>query len=1010
MASYLSYTLPVKHVHPRLWTTQGTVSSIKARCQSDSLWYDWYLAMATWAQNHVNDSDSTFASLDSEYMMALAFQGLLTSGNSGHITRAINYALYLSSATLPTSVGTMRRQIASMAFVYDWCYSVLTTTQRATIRETGSSSLIVRCNQIRGVSTREYIWGFSGEHNNAVLLGLAAILSDSDNASTNTTVQTYFEDALDAWDDGTDYCFSKAFRYFGADGGTCKGSQSFGYIPLHEEYMQRQFPALRTAVNVDWRTIDGDWYKKWIDWIWWHWRSDGAAGGMGHGQNDGQRLYHFSVYTQAHTLLLMDWLGPNDAWGVRAYKLHQLIESQNDTKIWGPYHIYRVFFARPDLTWPSATETKVRYGTAVGDYSSSTKLKIFRPANKACYHSHWEAANYGPATSVTISGQRWTGGHSQRDLGHYEITHNGQPLLVMHGAYNPNDYSYAFQYVQSNGTILSPNTGHTWSYYKRDISKNVLRIWDQNEQNEIPDYSVRPGNTSGAFGVRTYNNSGGYTEYISYTGGMLWPKDLANNKQWCWDIPMFISGTSTNFPNSPWYWETMPFYEENSMYAYVVVDCTKAYYSEKCQRYKRHMMIVKSNQLGAGHNELIIVWDDVTSHIDSVRGAQTVTSQLQTLYAPTFPAAGKILTTGPRGVLYTRVLSPSAYSTRTVAGWKDVDDGINDGIHHAVEYPASKTGNYDDSKSGYVFRTEVWPTAAGTGPWWSQSFLFVHYPDDVPFYESTVPAVTQYEDSTYFGVKIQVPGVVRPWYALMKKGDSHGATLYQDIPPPPPPTKPSAPSGLKATAGNGDVFIDWNDNAETDLYLYNIYGRHKPSGGVWSAFSFLHYVGKIGGSPPNSEWTHGSLTNGDSYQYYVTAVNEDNVESDPSPYSNEATPADPPPPPPPDPDPGPVNDNRRLSQAHLWTVCGIPAPTSAGVLDEGDKAHFENFYSGFNYQPPPIDYSIGMPIEDVVDEEVPDGPDGGVCISPPPGTSGTPIESSQPTTPDAGEEIPDEPQ
>jgi hypothetical protein len=88
---------------------------------------------------------------------------------------------------------------------------------------------------------------------------------------------------------------------------------------------------------------------------------------------------------------------------------------------------------------------------------------------------------------------------------------------------------------------------------------------------------------------------------------------------------------------------------------------------------------------------------------------------------------------------------------------------------------------------------------------------------------------------------------------------------------------PAAPTNLTATAGNGMVTLNWDDNNETDLAGYNIY-RSTTSGSGY---------GKLNVSLlSDSNYIDNTVTNGIPYFYVVTAVDEAN---NPSGYSNEAT-------------------------------------------------------------------------------------------------------------------------
>jgi len=96
---------------------------------------------------------------------------------------------------------------------------------------------------------------------------------------------------------------------------------------------------------------------------------------------------------------------------------------------------------------------------------------------------------------------------------------------------------------------------------------------------------------------------------------------------------------------------------------------------------------------------------------------------------------------------------------------------------------------------------------------------------------------------------------------------------------------PVAPTGLIATAGDGEVDLEWNDNTEGDLDGYNVYR---------SLTSSSNYTQINVGLVATSNYTDSSVTNGVTYYYVVTAVD---LGANESGNSNEAsaTPADAPP-------------------------------------------------------------------------------------------------------------------
>jgi len=90
-------------------------------------------------------------------------------------------------------------------------------------------------------------------------------------------------------------------------------------------------------------------------------------------------------------------------------------------------------------------------------------------------------------------------------------------------------------------------------------------------------------------------------------------------------------------------------------------------------------------------------------------------------------------------------------------------------------------------------------------------------------------------------------------------------SVPQDTSPPAPPTD------LTTTAGDFQVWIDWDDNAEMDLAGYKV---HCSTEG--------EYVQVNVETVPSSDYLDTGLTNGVTYHYYVTAVDESGNESGPS--------------------------------------------------------------------------------------------------------------------------------
>jgi subtilisin len=95
-------------------------------------------------------------------------------------------------------------------------------------------------------------------------------------------------------------------------------------------------------------------------------------------------------------------------------------------------------------------------------------------------------------------------------------------------------------------------------------------------------------------------------------------------------------------------------------------------------------------------------------------------------------------------------------------------------------------------------------------------------------------------------------------------------------PPPADKTPPAPPTGLTASAGDGMVGLDWDDNTESDLAGYNVY-RSTNSGGPYSEIATVI---------TSSNYKDNNVTNGTTYYYVVRASDVSLNESN---NSNEAS-------------------------------------------------------------------------------------------------------------------------
>lgn len=89
-------------------------------------------------------------------------------------------------------------------------------------------------------------------------------------------------------------------------------------------------------------------------------------------------------------------------------------------------------------------------------------------------------------------------------------------------------------------------------------------------------------------------------------------------------------------------------------------------------------------------------------------------------------------------------------------------------------------------------------------------------------------------------------------------------------------TPPSAPGEIEGTSGDGIVELKWSASEEEDVAGYNLYRSESN----FSEVSEMNTVNRFLIS--DIEYTDEDLQNGTTYYYRLTAVDENNNESDPS--------------------------------------------------------------------------------------------------------------------------------
>ncbi len=111
-------------------------------------------------------------------------------------------------------------------------------------------------------------------------------------------------------------------------------------------------------------------------------------------------------------------------------------------------------------------------------------------------------------------------------------------------------------------------------------------------------------------------------------------------------------------------------------------------------------------------------------------------------------------------------------------------------------------------------------------------------------------------------------------FTLLTGCSAGGSNEPDPSPPAPDTTPPAVPSGLAATSGSGAISLTWSAVSASDLAGYNLY-RSTASIGSIEGLSPVN-----GGNPlTETTLTDADVSNGTTYFYRVTAVDDEGNES-----------------------------------------------------------------------------------------------------------------------------------
>ena len=758
---YVSWTKPIRFDHPRIWARQQNLAALQARA-AGSHSGSW-AKMQSWINGKMNSTNypsSYFFSREAEWAAAFAFSYMLkptVATNIAHGRRGIDIAIDYAAQSIPT--GFTRREYALvMALTYTWCFPLLTDAQRSALRARISDYTLILHNP----NESDFIWGTG--HGDLCKSAIAQITILEDGSSTeNATWANRMQTMLDKFDNGTNTgCYFPAFRHFGnVDGGTHKGAGPFGYSVRNEEFYARALPALQT-IGVDWHGAE-TWWTQGLKWHLWHLRGDRTF----HRQGENEAFGKYHINTQIHAYQVAT--NHPDSYGEACQWLAATeIPAVDDSTIWGPYYLH-------DILWHDLSRSPI---APTIDNQGGLQMRVFSNTGKVCLRSGFGASD----TSMTVEVPRYfLGGHSKNAHGAFELARS-KPLFVSHGHYDPNQ-SKSYKEVGS-ATV----TGHRDTYCRSTVCRNVTRILDSNEPAEnVMESFQRQASPNSRFGI--WNGS---SVDVKNVGGQLWPKRSPPNGHQPEDLAALLAEPKWNFDG----FLIPPV--ETTKYCYLAIDLTERYYAPKCTKYHRHILWVKRGAIPGWNEPVILIFDDLVTHVDSV-GKFTQVFQLQTQNQMTGTAAALQLDNAPDRC-FVRTVYP-AVEVAHVSGFKDLNGNV---------YPATEVSGHDDSIQG-VWRAELNPASSGG----TQKFLVAMFPCAAGV--SAAPTGVGIDDASWIGETI----------GGIDCKISKTATYQASVGTSADTTPPAVPGAPTVAARSNAVETSWSNPGESDCHHVELWRRAK---------------------------------------------------------------------------------------------------------------------------------------------------------------------------------------